>query len=211
LRFLLATQNEGKLRELEAVLGDLGIELVSLASLGPLPAVVEDGETFTQNARKKACHYFKLTRIPTIADDSGLSVSALQGRPGVHSARFAATDKERLEKLLSLLNRPDSTGSHSERSAKFVCAICLVLTEEKIIEVEAEVWGEITLEPRGQSGFGYDPVFLYPPLGRTFAELSPTEKNRVSHRARALQQLKDRLFQMSTQGALPSFQPSTSE
>jgi XTP/dITP diphosphohydrolase len=211
LRFLLATQNDGKLRELKAVLGDLGIELVSLADFSELPGVVEDGETFAQNARKKACHYFKLTHIPTIADDSGLSVSALQGRPGVHSARFAATDKERVDKLLSLLKDSDAARAASGRNAKFVCALCLVLTEDKIIEVEAEVWGEITLAPRGRSGFGYDPVFLYPPLHRTFAELSPDEKNRVSHRARALEQLKDRLSELCNQGIRPLFEPSTSE
>jgi XTP/dITP diphosphohydrolase len=175
------------------VLRELQIQLVTLSDVGPLPEVVEDGETFAQNARKKAVHYFRLTGIPAIADDSGLSVDALSGKPGVHSARFAPTDKERIEKLLKMLSESDPPPASGGRRAKFVCAVCAVLAEDKVIEVAGEVVGEITLKPRGHWGFGYDPVFLYPPMGRTFAELSAREKNRVSHRAVALEKLKERL------------------
>jgi XTP/dITP diphosphohydrolase len=190
LRCLLATQNRGKLRELQSVLGDCGLELITLENLDELPDAVEDGLTFAENARKKALHYFHLTQLPTIADDSGLAVEALGGQPGVHSARFAPTDAERIEKLLRLL---ESVEDGEDREARFVCAICLCFSSDRRIEVEATVHGEITWEPRGSTGFGYDPVFYYPPLGRTFAELTAAEKNRVSHRAKALNELKQEL------------------
>ena len=191
LRCLLATRNRGKLRELESVLGDFGLELSTLDSLVELPDAVEDGSTFAQNARKKALHYFRLTQLPTIADDSGLVVDALGGRPGVHSARFAPTDALRVEKLLRSL---DSFKERKDRKAKFVCAICFHLSDDRAIEVEAEVQGEIGLKPRGNGGFGYDPIFYYPPLDCTFAELSSAQKNQVSHRARALSKLKEALM-----------------
>jgi len=189
LRCLLATQNRGKLRELEAVLEDRGLDLLTLEDLPELPDAVEDGLTFGANARKKALHYHHLTRLPTIADDSGLAVDAIGGQPGVYSARFATTDAERITKLLRLLSSVEET----DRGAQFVCAICLCFSSDRLIEVEAEVHGRITLEPQGSSGFGYDPVFYYPPFRRTFAELTATEKNQVSHRARALSKLKEKL------------------
>jgi XTP/dITP diphosphohydrolase len=169
-------------------MGDLGLELVSLEHFSELPDAVEDGLTFAENARKKALHYFTLTRLPTIADDSGLTVEALGGQPGVHSARFAPTDAERIAKLLSLLQL---SRKPEDRQARFVCAICFCVSKDDRIEVEADVEGEITLEPRGKAGFGYDPIFYYPPLRRTFAEISAEEKNQVSHRALALAQLKE--------------------
>lgn len=190
MRCLLATQNRGKLLELESVLGDCGLEFITLANLDELPDAIEDGLTFAQNARKKALHYFHLTQLPTIADDSGLVVDALGGRPGVHSARFAPTDAERIEKLLQSLAAVEDL---EDRSARFVCAICLCFSSDNLIEVESDVDGEITLKPRGSAGFGYDPIFFYPPLGRTFAELTTEEKNQVSHRARALNKLKQTL------------------
>jgi XTP/dITP diphosphohydrolase len=178
-----------------SVLGAAEFDPITLEQLDELPDAIEDGLTFAENARKKALHYFNLTQLPTVADDSGLVVEALDGRPGVHSARLAPTDPERIAKLLqSLASFQDSR----ERQARFVCAICFCLSETERIEVEGEVKGEITLEPRGSLGFGYDPIFYYPPLGRTFAELSNEEKNQVSHRARALLKLKQVLqFQQS--------------
>jgi len=190
LRCLLATRNRGKLRELEAVLRGSDLELITLENLADLPDVIEDGLTFAENARKKALHYFHLTQWPTIADDSGLAVDILDGQPGVYSARFAPTDPERIDKLLTMLA---SVEEEEDRAARFVCAICFCFSNQRIIEVEADVRGNISTEPRGTKGFGYDPVFYYPPLGRTFAELTADEKNQVSHRARALSKLKQAL------------------
>ena len=190
MRCLLATRNRGKLRELESVLGDSDLELITLDELDELPDVIEDGSTFAENARKKALHYFHLTQLPTIADDSGLAVEALGGQPGIHSARFAPTDEERIRKLLRSL---EFIEEREDRTARFICAICLCFSSDRRIEVEADVQGEIILDPRGSAGFGYDPIFYYPPLDRTFAELTAAEKNRVSHRARALNKLKDAL------------------
>jgi XTP/dITP diphosphohydrolase len=193
LRFLLATKNKGKLAELEAVLGDQGVEFTTLADFEDLPDVVEDGRTFAENALKKAAHFSSLTGMQTIADDSGLAVDALDGEPGVHSARYAPSDAERIDRLLrelSIVEAPE------DRAARFVCAICLFLSPDRQIEVEASVSGVITDLPRGNKGFGYDPIFFYPPMKKTFAELSREEKNRVSHRARALEKLKGAMEQM---------------
>jgi XTP/dITP diphosphohydrolase len=190
MRVLLATTNKGKLVELQAVLEDLDIELVSLELFPGLPDAVEDGTTFAENARKKAFHFAGLTGLPAIADDSGLMVDALDGRPGVYSARLAPNDEERNRAVLRFLRK---AGPNAPRGAQFVCAICGVFGEGRFIETEGLVRGEITLEPRGQGGFGYDPIFLYPPAGLTFGEMDPAAKNQVSHRAVALERFKRRL------------------
>ena len=185
LRFLLATQNRGKVREICSALSLFNIEFEFLLGRDDLPEALESGMTFAENARIKAEHYHQLTGLPTLAEDSGLVVDALGGKPGVHSARFAPTDKERIEKLLRML---DSRPGPSSRSARFVSAICLLLPED-LIEVTGEVQGELAQEPRGTHGFGYDPIFYYPPLGKTFAQMTVEEKNRISHRALALERL----------------------
>lgn len=185
LQFLLATKNRGKVREVRAVLEALGVESESLLEREDLPEVEETGATFSENARLKAIYYNRLTGIPSLADDSGLVVDALDGAPGVFSSRFASTDQDRIEKLLELMNTVQES---SKRTAHFVCVICLVV-EKRIIEVTGRVDGEISLEPRGQSGFGYDPVFYYPPLCKTLAEMSLEEKGKISHRGRALGKL----------------------
>ena len=185
LRFLLATQNRGKVREICSALSLFNIEFEFLLGRDDLPEALESGMTFAENARIKAEHYHQLTGLPTLAEDSGLVVDALGGKPGVHSARFAPTDKERIEKLLRML---DSRPGPSSRSARFVSAICLLLPEEQI-EVTGEVQGELAQEPRGTHGFGYDPIFYYPPLGKTFAQMTVEEKNQISHRALALERL----------------------
>ncbi len=185
LRFLLATQNRGKVREICSALSLFNIEFEFLLGRDDLPEALESGMTFAENARIKAEHYHQLTGLPTLAEDSGLVVDALGGKPGVHSARFAPTDKERVEKLLRML---DSRPGPTSRSARFVSAICLLLPEEQI-EVTGEVQGELAQEPRGTHGFGYDPIFYYPPLGKTFAQMTVEEKNQTSHRARALEKL----------------------
>jgi len=186
LRFLLATQNRGKVREICSALSLFNIEFEFLLGRDDLPEALESGMTFAENARIKAEHYHQLTGLPTLAEDSGLVVDALGGKPGVHSARFAPTDKERVEKLLRML---DSRPGPSSRSARFVSAICLLLPEEQI-EVTGEVQGELAQEPRGTHGFGYDPIFYYPPLGKTFAQMTVEEKNQISHRALALERLR---------------------
>ena len=188
LRFLLATQNRGKVREICSALSLFNIEFEFLLGRDDLPEALESGMTFAENARIKAEHYHQLTGLPTLAEDSGLVVDALGGKPGVHSARFAPTDKERIEKLLRML---DSRPGPSSRSARFVSAICLLLPED-LIEVTGEVQGELAQEPRGTHGFGYDPIFYYPPLGKTFAQMTAEEKNRISHRALALEKLRER-------------------
>ena len=189
LQFLLATSNRGKLREIHSALSGLEVEFRFLPDLGDLPHPIERGSSFSHNARLKAQHYCRLTGIPALADDSGLSVDALEGAPGVRSARFAGDNRQRIQKLLNLM---ESFSSSSERSAYFVCCICLYLPNG-LIEVSGKVDGQICKEPVGRGGFGYDPIFYYPPLGKTFAEMSLEEKNKVSHRAEALRKLRKEL------------------
>ncbi|HXK59447.1 MAG TPA: RdgB/HAM1 family non-canonical purine NTP pyrophosphatase [Acidobacteriota bacterium] len=189
-QLLLATRNQGKAREIQAVLHDLDLRFLTFADFPWLSDVEETGATFAENALLKAKYCWEKTRVATLADDSGLAVDALGGQPGVLSARFAPTDRERISRLLDLMS---SIKAPEDRKARFVCALCLVHASG-IVQVEASVEGLITTEPAGQSGFGYDPIFFYPPLGRTFAELSNTEKNAVSHRFLALKKLRAKLL-----------------
>lgn len=186
----MATRNKGKLQEIQAALEDLGIRFRSLLEFSDFPEAEESGSTFAENARLKSEHCFRFLHLPALADDSGLRVDALDGAPGIYSQRFAPTDQERIERVLSLLKRKGSP----DRRARFVCAMCLYMSD-RTIEVEGEVEGVIIDEPRGDKGFGYDPIFYYPPLGKTFAELTTQEKNQVSHRARALHKLREKLIQ----------------
>lgn len=187
MQLLLATLNKDKLLEMRAILGDLHVSLLSLSDFGDLPEAEEDGQTFAENARKKAAHYYRLTGIASIADDSGLSIDALGGKPGVHSARWADSDKNRIARVLEAMKH---FGEEWQRRAAFHCAICLYSGDREILESEGKVEGIITHEPRGTSGFGYDPIFLYPNANKTFAEMSSPEKNEISHRARALKSFK---------------------
>ena len=192
LRFLLATQNEGKVREIEQALIGSDIQLVSVREQGKLTVPEETGLTFLENARLKALHYFRLTKIPTLAEDSGLVVDSLGGIPGVYSARFGRTDEERIEKLLVWLK---PCHSRKDRRARFVSAFCLAQMDSVVEEV-GEVKGWITKETRGVGGFGYDPVFYYRPMRKTFGEMTMEEKNQVSHRSRALEKLRKRLIEL---------------
>ncbi len=187
-QLLLATRNQGKAREIQQVFHDL--HFLSLSDLSDIPDVEENGETFAANARLKALYYREVTGLPCLADDSGLEVYALGGAPGVKSARFAASDPLRITRLLEQM-RPFQ--DPARRRARFVCALCLCLGPDHMIEVEGDVAGWIAYAPAGQHGFGYDPIFYYPPLQKTFAEMSPEEKNQVSHRSRALETLRERL------------------
>ncbi|GAB4238957.1 MAG: XTP/dITP diphosphatase [Acidobacteriota bacterium] len=190
MRFLLATRNPGKLAELESLLADLPVELVSLEAFPEVPEAVEDGDTFRENARKKALHYSRATGLPAIADDSGLTIEALGGWPGVRSSRVAQSDPERIAKVLQALREFPTP---ERRRAAFECAVACRLPSGEWIEGEGRVEGLISLQPAGSGGFGYDPIFFYPPAGKTFAEMGPAEKNAVSHRGRALADFKRRL------------------
>ncbi len=183
---VLATSNKNKVREIQHVLKDFPVEIKSLSDFGPLPGVVEDGETFDDNAYKKALHYSKVLGLPAMADDSGLVVASLGGKPGVFSARYAgenATDEENCKKLLLEL------GTQQDRTAAFVCVVSIAVPSGPALTYEASCEGVILDHPRGTGGFGYDPLFFFEPLGKTFAELTLEEKNMVSHRGKVLAEL----------------------
>ena len=189
---LIATSNPGKLREIQAVLSDLSLVLKGLKDYADLPDVVEDADTFIGNAEKKALHFAKLTGLPTLADDSGLEVDCLGGRPGVYSARFAGKhgdDQANNAKLIQLLE----TTPHNQRTARFRCAVAVADGQEILARAEGRIEGLIIDPPRGRNGFGYDPHFLIPELGKTTAELDADHKNRVSHRGQALRAIREAL------------------
>ncbi len=195
-KILIATKNEGKVKEISELVKDLPVEFLSLADIADSADVVEDGETFEENALKKARGLAWITGLVTLADDSGLCVDALDGRPGVLSARYAgetASDEEKCIRLLEEMR--DVPGS--KRAARFVCVLALVgpKGEEKIFRGVCE--GRILRELRGTQGFGYDPIFFYEEAGCTFAEMDRQSKNEVSHRGRALRQFVDSLRQSS--------------
>lgn len=183
-KLLIATNNRGKLAEYKSLLEGVPWELVSPAECGIAEGDFETGDTFEANARLKARGYARLSGLPTLADDSGLEVDALGGRPGVYSARYGGqtTDSGRIELLLRELRGVP----RDKRSARFRCVIAIdPATGDEVTLCEGECTGFICLEPRGEQGFGYDPVFCLPGVNRTMAELSFAEKNRISHRARA--------------------------
>ncbi|MBN1850625.1 MAG: XTP/dITP diphosphatase [Deltaproteobacteria bacterium] len=185
---VLATRNPGKITEFKKLLSGFDIEIKSLADFGPIPQVVEDGATFDDNAYKKAHFTAKVLGLPALADDSGLIVDALGGAPGVRSARYAgasATDAENIQKLLA-----DMEGV-MDRKAVFEAVIIIAVPRGPALTYEGRCEGEITHAVMGENGFGYDPVFYYPPLKKTFAQMSPEEKNRVSHRGKAMSEIRD--------------------
>lgn len=184
-RLVLATRNEGKIQEVRQLLAGLDLEVVDLSAYPDAPQVPEDGETFAENAREKALATAAHTREWALADDSGLEVDALKGAPGVHSARYAGhhgDDEGNIKKLLAELR--DVPGDR--RTARFFCALALASPDGALITAEGECRGRIGYGPKGANGFGYDPVFFVPAYGRMMAELSDEEKNRISHRGRAL-------------------------
>lgn len=181
---VVATNNENKVKEIRTLLEGSQVDIKFLADYGPLPEVVEDGETFEENAYKKAFHYARVLGLPCLADDSGLVVEALDGRPGVYSARYAGENASDIEKCDKLLGEMEGK---KNRKARFECVISLATPGGPALTWEGSCEGEITPERRGESGFGYDPVFYFEEFGKTFAEVSMGEKNKVSHRGRALQ------------------------
>ena len=186
---VLGTKNVDKLRELKRLLRGSGVRVLSLADFPDCPDVAEDGKTFEANARKKARVYSRHVHGLALADDSGLMVSALNGKPGVTSARFAGTGctyHDNNKKLLQLLKNKDT----KRRGAKFVCAVALYDSGRPVAAVKKECRGHIALGKKGTRGFGYDPVFIPNGFTKTFAELSASQKNKISHRARALRALR---------------------
>jgi len=181
---LIATTNEGKLREARAILDGLPVQITALADHPPFPEPIEDQATFEGNAKLKALHYARLANCLTLADDSGLDVDALGGEPGVHSARYAGpgcNDAANNEKLVQQLAgvRPE------QRTARFRCAVALAKPNEVLATASGAVEGRIVDVPRGSNGFGYDPHFFVPDFNMTTAEMSPEQKNRISHRGLA--------------------------
>ena len=186
---LLATRNEGKKMELQEMLNDIGISVINLHDIPPLPEVVEDGKTFKENAEKKAYETAKATGYWCLADDSGLVVDALNGQPGIYSARFAgpeASDENNNHKLLDLMKGIDE----SKRTARFVCCMALSTPEGETLVVEDYCEGIILRQPVGEQGFGYDPLFMPQGYNQSMAELSHQEKNLISHRGKALNRMK---------------------
>ncbi len=189
MEILVATRNPGKVREIRKAFKGLGLRIRSLLDFRKVPQMEEDGRSFAENALKKARFYSKVYGKLTFSDDSGLEVDILRGSPGIHSARFAgekATNRENKRKLLRQLEGIPL----SRRGARFRCSIALVSPEGKEAVVEGECRGTIGFEEVGRKGFGYDPLFILPGLGKTMAQLTLEEKNRISHRGKALRKLR---------------------
>lgn len=185
MNLVIASRNKGKISEIEELLADLPIEVLSLLDYPLMIEIEENGETFAENAQIKAQAVYNYTKCAVLADDSGLEIDALDGRPGVHSSRFAgenAADAEKCELILNIMkNVPDE-----KRTARFKSVICIIDMNGSISLTEGVCNGIITHEPIGDNGFGYDPIFYIPNLNRTMAQLTSSEKNAVSHRGIAL-------------------------
>ena len=184
---VIATRNKGKTKEIKDLLKDYPVDIKNLDDFGSIPQIEEDGDTFDENAYKKASFAARILGLPALADDSGLIVEALDGEPGIQSARYAgekATDKEKYLKLLHEMQ------GKTNRKAAFECVISVAVPTGAALTYEARCEGIIAEEPAGSNGFGYDPVFFYPPFHKTFAQISRSEKNRISHRGKALAELK---------------------
>ncbi len=183
---VLATTNRGKTKEFRELLKNFPIEIKDLGDFGPIPEIIEDGETFDDNAYKKAAFTAKVLGFPAMADDSGLCVEALDGAPGVYSARYAgenATDAQNVEKLL------DALKDEENRKAAFECVISIAVPTGAALTYESRCEGVLTREPVGENGFGYDPLFFFPEFNKTFAQLSIAEKGEISHRGKALKEV----------------------
>jgi XTP/dITP diphosphohydrolase len=198
MRLLIATTNRGKLREIRGLLGDLPVKLISLSDLPPVPEPVETGSTFQDNARLKARYYDSALAthaanrssdpVFTVAEDSGLVIDALDGEPGVHSARFLRPDATYPERFTEIYRRLNADRSRP-RAARFICALAVVRGGAIVFETAGVVEGEIADAARGSAGFGYDPIFYYPPYRSTLAEVSEEKKLNVSHRGQAFRSL----------------------
>ena len=193
MKVVLASKNKHKLEEISQITRKFHMELVLQSELGVDIEVEETGTTFEENSYLKAEAVMKATGLPALADDSGIAVDALNGEPGIYSARYGFDDTLDDWGRLQLLLKNTEQVPEGQRQAQFVCVITLVTPEGQTIQARGEVHGELLREPRGEHGFGYDPIFYYPPLGMTTAELPPEEKNRISHRAKALEVFYEKL------------------
>ena len=193
MRIIFATGNENKMREIREILGDLGLEIVSMKEAGISVDIVEDGETFEENAMIKAEAVSKLCDDIVLADDSGLEVDYLDKAPGVYSARFMGEDTSYNIKNQAIIDKLEGVPKE-KRTARFVCAIAAVLPSGKKISTRGTIEGMIGYEIKGENGFGYDPIFYVEELGCTTAEISPEEKNKVSHRGNALRAMRKELL-----------------
>lgn len=198
-KILLATTNPGKLREITEILDGTPVELVTLNDLAPIPEPEETGGTFAENARLKARYYANATGLVSVADDSGIEIDALDKAPGVHSARWHGTDyPTKFRKIQQLFRERGLSGS----SARFVCCVALADRDSILAETTGTVEGEIAAEPRGANGFGYDPIFYYPPFGCTLAELDQQKKASVSHRGKAFRALREYLMKAQSRSVI---------
>ena len=184
MKFVLATHNPNKVREMSAILGQFSVEVVSPKELGITVEVEETGTTFAENAMLKARAICELAKLPAIADDSGLCVDALNGGPGVYSARYGGPGLDDVGRYRLLL---ENMRGQLDRPCRFVSAICCCFPNGDRVEARGECPGTLAYAPKGEDGFGYDPIFFVPALKKTFAELSPAEKNAISHRGKALE------------------------
>lgn len=193
MKAVLASKNPHKLVEISKIMEKLDIQLVLESELGVDIEVEETGATFEENSLLKAKAVMEATGLPALADDSGIAVDALNGEPGIYSARYGFDDTlDDWGRLLLLLKNTENVPD-GQRQAQFVCVITLVTPEGQVIQARGEAHGELLRQPAGQGGFGYDPIFYYPPFGKTFAEISAEEKNKVSHRAVALRKMYEKL------------------
>ena len=191
-RIIFATGNEGKMREIRAILEDLKLPVHSMKEAGVNPEIVEDGKTFGENAEIKARAVWNLTGDIVLADDSGLVVDYIEGEPGIYSARYLGEDTSYAVKNQVIIDRL-SQAKGSERSARFVCNIAAVLPDGRVLHAEETMEGEIAYAPAGSGGFGYDPILYLPEFAKTSAELTMDEKNQISHRGKALRAVKELL------------------
>lgn len=190
MKLVLATRNQGKVKELREILGHLRVEVLSLQDFPEIGEIVENGQTFAANALIKARTVAGQTQLMAVADDSGLEVDYLQGAPGIFSARFAGEDTNDLKNNLKLLSLLEGV-PNQQRTARFRCVIAVVIPSGEEYTAEGTCEGLVGYEMQGENGFGYDPLFFLPKYGRTFAQLESETKNRISHRGRALEKVKD--------------------
>lgn len=193
LEIIIATNNFGKVKEIKEILDIPKIKILTMKDFPPLPKIVEDGKTYQENAFKKARKTSEYTGKICLADDSGLEIDYLKGKPGIYSSRWGNSDEERINKVLKLIENVPK----NKRNAKFVCAVVLVFPNGKIYMVKEECKGIITFNPKGEYGFGYDPIFLVPEYDKTFAELGDKIKNRISHRGKAMRRMIDIIKEIS--------------
>ena len=190
---LIATTNQGKLREIRRILRDPPVALQTLIDFPGIETPEETGSSFAENARQKAFYYARATGVPTLAEDSGFEVDALDGEPGIYSARYLREDARYEERFADIFVRVRESGI-SDRSARFVCALAVVSGGDILFEARAAVEGTLANAPAGSNGFGYDPIFFYPPYGKTFGEVSDDEKTAVSHRGQAMRAFRNYLL-----------------